>query len=574
VGVGVLSRPSPARSRGGRPAGQEIGASGLSIWPLIAGIAVAMTVPLAILVSRSLRAGAVAGSFGFDGFGANFLYLVSQPVYQEVMLRTLWQSVAATVICVAVAYGCALALRSFDRGRDVWALLLLVAFVTGPLINVIGWMGLFVAGMPGYEVVNGIRAITGAEQGRVLDTEIAEFVGIVHFVLPFALLTMAPVMARVPTSLEQASRTLGASRWHTFTRIVWPFTRGSVASAAALSLALAASSYVAPQYLGGSRNMVMTTLVSQLMGSFAPELAASAGVILLLASLPLLILYVVFGSRGGVAARETTSRREAPYVRFPKTVSGVLLGATVLFLDAPLLVAAFQSVNDTTAFPAPFQGFTLEWYGRLFAYQPFVEGFRNSLVLAVSSTAIALALSGLAAFAIVRGPAWARRPWILAITTGPTIVPQIVIGLALLQFANAIALGLGWWTLIVAHGLLIAPFMLRILQPSVATVDARFEQAAATLGSARWRTAAAVVLPQLRSALFAAAMVGFTLSFINLPISLFLGTPATRTLPLAISEYMSTRLDPLVACYATVQAIACIVLLAIAQRYARLRLLS
>ncbi|MCM3695921.1 ABC transporter permease [Microbacterium oleivorans] len=553
---------------------RRIGASGAGILVFCAAVLVLLGVPVGSLVLSSLEAEPAMALFGHDGVFANYAYLLGEPTNQEMLWRTARVSLTSTLVSVVAGYLIAFALRGMGRrAQQWWTVVLLASMLTGPLVTVIGWMGLFAAGGIGYQIVNAIPALFGGEPQRLLQTEFAMTVGTIHFVLPFVVLTIAPAMSRVSRSLEQVSLTLGAGWWRGFRTVTWPMTRNATFGASLLAFTLSIGSFVAAQFLGGDRVLVAATAIRQMIATMTHHLASALGVIVVLACVVALIVYVRLTAR----ATRTSSYRESgtgPAVLLPRGVSWAVLAVAGLFLNAPLLLTAVQSVNATSAFPAPFRGFTLYWYAQFFAYEPFRQGIVNSLIVAIAACALALALSLAAGLAVTRGPRWCRSAIAAGIMSLPNMVPHIVIGLALLQFVSALDVPMGMPVLIVAHTLVVAPYILRTLQPIVDTVDPRFEEAAATLGSRSTRTFARILVPQLRAGLVSAGLVGLTLSFINLPVSLFLGTAHTRTLPLVVSEYMTSQLDPIVACYAVLQTIVAVLLLSLGQRYLSLRLLS
>jgi putative spermidine/putrescine transport system permease protein len=92
------------------------------------------------------------------------------------------------------------------------------------------------------------------------------------------------------------------------------------------------------------------------------------------------------------------------------------------------------------------------------------------------------------------------------------------------------------------------------------------ERASLDLGRGRLQTFFRVSLPLLKPAVFSSAMLAFIFSFGNLEISLFLVAPGETTLPVAMMQYVETRLDPTVAAMAVVQLTLIVVLLALANK--------
>ena len=163
--------------------------------------------------------------------------------------------------------------------------------MSGPIITVLGWIGLFADGRTGFVVVNFARSLFGVPEGRVLDTEVAMTIGTIHFVVPFVVLTLYPVARAIPRQLLDVSLTLGVKPIATLWHVLLPMCRPGLIAGSIIALAMGLSAYVNAQFLGGERNLVLTTLVSQLMNTFNPTLAAASAVVLVVIGLVLVAAY-------------------------------------------------------------------------------------------------------------------------------------------------------------------------------------------------------------------------------------------------------------------------------------------
>src|SRR5690606_24642405 len=112
-----------------------------------------------------------------------------------------------------------------------WLFLLVAPILSGPVITVLGWMGLFIDGGIGYRVVNLLRPLWGSSPGRVAETEIAMTIGTIHFVVPFVVLTLYPIARTVSRDLLDASLTLGVPPVRTVFRVVLPVCRPGIMAA-------------------------------------------------------------------------------------------------------------------------------------------------------------------------------------------------------------------------------------------------------------------------------------------------------------------------------------------------------
>jgi len=276
-----------------RPRFRTIGASGLGLLPAIVAFVVAVLWPSIAIFQRSLEANPLADPSRPHGLWDNYLKLFTEPLYVDAMIRTLRVSVIGTLLSLLISLALVIGLTAYRRKEvgSFWVFLLIAPILAGPIITVLGWIGLFVNGGIGFVVVNAVRSLLGIPEGRVLDTEIAMTIGMVHFVVPFVVLTLYPVARAVPRQLLDVSLTLGMRPIATLWRVFLPMCRSGLIAASIIALAMCLSAYVNAQFLGGERNLVLTTLVSQLMNTFNPTLAAASSVVLVVLGLVLVAAY-------------------------------------------------------------------------------------------------------------------------------------------------------------------------------------------------------------------------------------------------------------------------------------------
>lgn len=265
--------------------------------------------------------------------------------------------------------------------------------------------------------------------------------------------------------------------------------------------------------------------------------------------------------------------REAPALldysrRWPMRL---VLGATFLFLYAPLIVLIVFSFNDSRR-TTRWAGFTLDWYGKAFADQELIAALGNSLVIAAVSTVLAVVLGALAAIAL-----WRFRFPGRAVVDGsfalPIVVPEICMGVAMLIFFARV---LPWpdgapWPLslgpiIIAHVAFSFPFVAVVVRARLASLNPEMEEAARDLGAGPWRALADVVIPHLGPALVAGALLAFTLSLDDFVITFFTAGPDTVTFPVKVYSMMRFSVTPKVNAISTVLLVLTIFITFIALR--------
>ncbi len=247
--------------------------------------------------------------------------------------------------------------------------------------------------------------------------------------------------------------------------------------------------------------------------------------------------------------------------------AGVLvLGGTLAFLVGPFFVVFVAGLSDGSSLAFPPEGLSLKWYAAVFHVDSFRESFVLSMFLAVFGTLFSLLLGVPAAYAICRY----RLPMgetIRNIVAAPIIVPGIIVGLALLRYL-VVPLGFSvTWALFLAHTALVLPYSVRVVCASMENLRSDIEEAAVLLGCTRLAAFRAVVLPNIRSGVLAAFILGFVTSFNQVPVSLFLSGPGVRTLPIDMLSYMEFTYDPSVAALSALLAFLSVGIVFAAERF-------
>lgn len=245
-----------------------------------------------------------------------------------------------------------------------------------------------------------------------------------------------------------------------------------------------------------------------------------------------------------------------------------LFGLTVVaYLLVPLVLAFLVSLypGRSIGMPTLATGITGEWYLEFFRDERWMAGLRNSLVVGVISTAISLVCGLTLALAVTRHRL--RGDVVVAtVLMLPIFVPAVIIGMQSLSFSYQIGL---WGTHVsigIAHALWATPLVYMVLASGLRRVSIELEEAAASLGATPWATFRAVVWPLIVPSVMAAAVIGYIISLNEFIMALFLGTPATETLPKMIWPQIRHSVSPVVAAASSVLLIITVIAIAIAGR--------
>ena len=354
-------------------------------------------------------------------------------------------------------------------------------------------------------------------------------------------------ISRLDPKLESSARSLGADTFHVWKDVILPILRPSLLAAALLVFMFDFTSFGVILLLGGSQFATLEVEI-YIRALQLPNLnlAALLSVIQLIFTLIFSILY----SRTINQVSTQTAPRFSQ-ARQPKTIRERLFVLTVYcslftFFLLPLLSLPIRSLTRLEADRGQRDevqyGFTTDYYEELFInrrgslfYVPPVQAAANSLGFAGITVILSLALGYPAAYALAK----------------PTRLEKLLDPFLMLPLgASAVMMGLGFilsfgrliaspFFIPIAHTLIALPFVIRTLQPALASIPERLRQAASTLGASPFRVWQTVDFPILSRATLSAATFAFTVSLGEFGATLLITRPEYPTIPIAISRFLS-----------------------------------
>ena len=224
------------------------------------------------------------------------------------------------------------------------------------------------------------------------------------------------------------------------------------------------------------------------------------------------------------------------------------------FLYLPILVLAAYSFN-ASRLTLVWEGFTFEWYGQIWSHAPLMRAAANSLVVAVLTTLLAVALGTAGAWLLHRYRFRGARG-IRTLAAVPMVMPEILMGISLLVLFATVGMPLGFTTVVIGHVTFSFPFVMLAVQARLAGLDPALEEAALDLGATPWRAFWLVIVPALRPALVAGGMMAFTLSWDELIVTFFTTSAASATLPIRIFGMAKVGLNPMLNALSVVFVLA------------------
>lgn len=226
-----------------------------------------------------------------------------------------------------------------------------------------------------------------------------------------------------------------------------------------------------------------------------------------------------------------------------------------LYLPVALVLA--YSFNRNVVNMMVWEGFTLDWYRSIFglatrlaedaSYVHSTEGLihaaRNSVVVALAATAVSTVVGTATALAMARHR-FRLRPLYQALLVMPMVMPDIVLGVALLVFFVGAGLTLGLGTIVMGHSVFLASYVFVVVSARLAGMGADLEEASADLGAGPWTTFRRVTLPQVAPGVAGGALLAFIISMDDLVITYFIAGVESTTLPVFIYGMLRRGMKP------------------------------
>ena len=244
------------------------------------------------------------------------------------------------------------------------------------------------------------------------------------------------------------------------------------------------------------------------------------------------------------------------------------LFAVFFFLYAPLVALMAFSFNDSKR-NTVWRGFTLNYYQKLFNDQALQIAFANSLMIAFMATLISLVIGALAAVLLWRYR-FIGKTAVEGAFTLPIVVPEICMGVSMLLFftrvvpwPNDLMWPFSLGSITIAHVSFCFPFVALVVGARLASFNKEQEEAARDLGANDWQAFRDVLLPHMRPALIAGALLSFTLSLDDFVITFFTSGPDTITFPVKVYSMLRFSVTPEVNAASTMLILITIALMAL-----------
>ncbi len=455
---------------------------------------------------------------------SSFVDIVTNPVVRSVAWFTLWQAVVSTLLTVLLGIPGAYVFAKYRfPGRSLLRSLTLVPFVLPTLVVGVAFLAVFGPGSPlGFDLRGTVWAILIAH---------------VFYNLSIIIRGVGVFWEQIDPRLEDAARTLGASRIRVFREVTLPLLRPAILSSAALVFLFTFTSFGVILVLGDLQHTTLEVEIWRQATAFLRlDLASALAILQLIGVTAILVMYGRAQKRvsGGLPLRPPGEVARRPASVGEWAVVGATLTMLLLIVITPLAVLIGRSLSTA-------EGVGLSHYANLIhptgAFTLFIspiEAIRNSLGFALPAVLISGIIGLLSATIVVsgRGRGGSTFDTMLMLPLGTSAV---TIGFGfLVALDQPFDLRSSLLLIPIAHSLVAIPFVVRSTVPVMDAVQNRLREAALVLGASPHRAWREVDLPLVARALAVGSLFAFAISIGEFGATSFIVRPSTTTIPIAI----------------------------------------
>jgi putative spermidine/putrescine transport system permease protein len=235
--------------------------------------------------------------------------------------------------------------------------------------------------------------------------------------------------------------------------------------------------------------------------------------------------------------------------RWMSYVLAALLVPVIVILLAPSLVVIPMSFSEGSVLSWPPQGFTLQWYSKLFASAEWLDSAKNSVEVAFAATVLCLTF-GVPAGLVFGLRNWRGKQLALAFVVAPLVIPTIVLAIGMYEVYAQLGLN-DLWGLAAGHAVLGAPFVVITTMSAARQINPVLLLAARSLGARPISVFINITLPIIAVGVLSGAVFAFVTSWDEVVVANFLTSPTFRTIPVQMWNQLTEGVDPTVAAMAT-----------------------
>ncbi len=242
----------------------------------------------------------------------------------------------------------------------------------------------------------------------------------------------------------------------------------------------------------------------------------------------------------------------------------------LLFLFFPLILVILFSFNSNRLSVFPLTGFTLDWYIEVFTQNIYLQGIKNSIIVATVTSLSSALLGTLGAYGINRYRIRGIGLFLSSLTL-PILIPGLVLGIGLLSYFTLLNIHLSLTTVILAHIVFTTPYVILIMNARFNNFNWSIEEAAQDLGAKVWDRFRYVLFPIIRPSIFGSILLVFAISIDEFVVTYFvIGNQST--MPMIMWSILKRGVSPTLNAFSAILLVASTFLLFLALRVFRVRL--
>ena len=244
-----------------------------------------------------------------------------------------------------------------------------------------------------------------------------------------------------------------------------------------------------------------------------------------------------------------------------------------IFIYLPLLTVIFLSFNSNPINMMVWDGFTFDWYKSIFGYSTkldedaiylestdqLLSSLKNSLIVSTTTTTVSTLIGTMTALALARFR-FKFKSFYRALIFLPMLIPDIVLGIALLIFFVTIGIKLSLLSIIIGHCTFLSSYVFIVVSARLAGMNETFEEASFDLGANRLTTFRKITLPIISPGIIGGALLAFIISLDDLVITYFISGVGSTTLPVFIYGIMRRGIKPEINAIATLMIVASLII--------------
>ncbi len=367
---------------------------------------------------------------------------------------------------------------------------------------------------------------------------------------PISYMLLDGLIKSLDPSLEEASTTLGANRWKTFTQVVWPLLRIGVANSFLLTAIESMADFGNPIVLGGDYDVLATEIYFSIVGRYDETLASTLGIVLLASTLFIFLLQQYWiGKKSYITV--TGKPAGGRFIPLPKTFESTITTIMVAWFSFTAILYGTVIYGSFVKLWGINNKFTFAHYARFF--NEYTDTLWITMKFAFISAFITAAIGIMISYLITR-QRFPGRGYLEFSSLLSFAIPGTVIGIGYLIGFNRYPLMLTGTATIVILSFIFRymPVGIRSGIASLSQLDPSLEEASTTLGGKNSDTLFKVVFPLIKPAIVSGWVFGFVRSITAISAVIFLTTARTRVATVVILNRIEAGTLGVASAYSTV----------------------